>query len=96
MEILVVYYITTPPRHIQVCWAIRASNATITQVGSLLVDLKEDYLSRFIFEEIVQKFDGARVDELFRTVEEQVVRGNFNLNIKDNSGQTVVSEFGFK
>jgi hypothetical protein len=58
--------------------------------------LKEDYLSRFIFEEIVQKFDGARVDELFRTVEEQVVRGNFNLNIKDNSGQTVVSEFGFK
>jgi len=50
----------------------------------------------FEFKEIVQKFDGARVDELFRTIEEQVVRNSFNLNINDNSGQPIVSEFGFE
>jgi hypothetical protein len=50
-----------------------------------------DFFYYLFLKEIVSSFDVAKAENLFRSVEEAVVRKNFNLDVLDDDGNVVIS-----
>ena len=45
----------------------------------------------YFLKEIVITFDVAKAEDLFRSIEEEVVRKNLNLDVLDSEGNVVIS-----